>query len=187
MRRQVFPLFQSTVFLHSQFQSKITYFFEPIVAFVYNMESRQQKEPNDFNTVKWWRFIPFLSKLLEASKLISQINEWEMRCQRNANKASKQQIAIRFTGDRQSEKYDLICVLYTSLPVTANSILFTDWSLYESQVEENLTSESFGATPSIIHNVKKSELRPLPAYQSDLFGLRVGRSCCEWTGWFVHL
>lgn len=105
-----------------------------------------------------------------------------MRCQRNANKASKQQIAIRFSGDRQSEKYYLICVLYTSLLVLANSILFTDWSLYESQAEENLTFEPFGATQSIIQNVRESELRPLPAYQSDLFSLRVGRSCCELLG-----
>lgn len=66
-----------------------------------------------------------------------------MRCQRNANKASKQQIAIRFTGDRELEKYYLICVFYTSLLVTANSILFTDCGFYESHDEENLAFESF--------------------------------------------
>lgn len=66
-----------------------------------------------------------------------------MRCQRNANKASKQQIAIRFTGDSELEKYYPICVLYTSLLVVGKSILFTDWSLHESQAEENLTFESF--------------------------------------------
>lgn len=66
-----------------------------------------------------------------------------MRCQRNANKASKQQIAIRFTADRELEKYYLICVLYTSLRVMGKSILFTDWSLHESRVEENLAFESF--------------------------------------------
>lgn len=84
-------------------------------------------------------------QLLEASKLISQINEWGMRCQRNANKASKQQIAIRFTGDRESEKYYLICVSYTSLPVMAKSILLTDCTaVYMSRrSKKNLTFESF--------------------------------------------
>lgn len=99
---------------------------------------------------------------LEASKLISQINEWRMRRQRNANKASKQQIAIRFTADRESEKYYLICVLYTSLPVIGNSILFTNWSLYEPHRKHNLSFSVFWVTESVICGVVRIRAPPTP-------------------------
>lgn len=63
----------------------------------------------------------------------------EMQIKRQSNKLQSDLLEI---GSR-SEKYYLICVLYTSLLVMAKSILFTDCGLYESQVEENLTFKSF--------------------------------------------
>lgn len=161
--------------------SEAKMFFGFLVVVFVRIIKTEQKDRDYFNAVKWSRFIPFLSNDWKQEKLISQINEWGMRRQRNANKASKQQIAVWFTGDRESEQCYLICVLYTSLPVMGNSILFTGWSLYESHAEENLGFESFEWLSQSSEVLHASEPRPLQGERSDLFNFASGgRGYCGW-------